>query len=52
MIPAIDAFYFRLLNTNIYYTETNEDLVVLGAIAISNIVSVDENENDNGCFAI
>jgi len=54
--PAIDAFYFRLSGHNLYYTETEADMVVLGAIAIHNIVataggaascfSVVDDEND------
>jgi len=39
VVPAIDAFYFRLSGHNLYYTETDSDMVVLGAIAIHNIVA-------------
>jgi hypothetical protein len=38
--PAIDAFYFRISGSNIYYTETQADNVVLGAIAIKNVIKV------------
>lgn len=37
--PAIDAFYFRLSDHNLYYCETDTDTVVLGAIGIHNVKS-------------
>ena len=39
-VPAVDAFYFRVSGLNIYYTETDKDPVVLGAIAIKNVQRV------------
>lgn len=55
--PAIDAFYFRLSGHNLYYTETDADVVVLGAIGIHNLkstkggapncFSVADDESDN-----
>lgn len=38
-MPADNAFYFRVSGLNLYYTETQKDMIVLGAIAIDNIVS-------------
>lgn len=38
-VPADNAFYFRVSGLNLYYTETQKDMIVLGAIAIDNIVS-------------
>ena len=42
-VPEQDAFYFRLSGLNLYFTESKGDMVVLGAIAISNIDEVDPN---------
>jgi hypothetical protein len=42
-IPAQDSFYFRLTGTNLYYTETKTDMIVLGAIAIKNVFSTSES---------
>jgi len=36
-VPSIDSFYFRVSGLNIYYTETEKDPIVLGAIAIKNV---------------
>ena len=36
-IPSEDVFYFRLSGSNIYYTETREEVSVLGAISVDNI---------------
>lgn len=38
--PSESAFYFRLSGLNLYYTATQADLIVLGAIKISNIDAV------------
>jgi len=35
-IPTRDSFYFRLSGTNLYFTETKADMIVLGAIAVKN----------------
>lgn len=55
--PAPDSFYFRISGHNLYYTETDADTVVLGAIAVHNIKStadgppncfvITDNESDN-----
>jgi hypothetical protein len=50
-VPTIDAYYFRLTNENLYYTETPSDSVVLGAIQISNIVRTLPYMS-KGCFKI
>lgn len=51
--PAIDAFYFRISGTNIYYTETDKDAVVLGAIAIKNIGKVQPGKTiKDKCFLV
>ena len=38
--PAIDAFHFRINKKYIYYTESPAEAVVLGAVAIKNIVKI------------
>jgi len=48
--PAIDAFYFRISGHNLYYTETDTDTVVLGAIAIHNLKSTKDTAPN--CFVI
>ena len=35
----MDALYFRMNDQNIYYTETKDDQIVLGAIQLNNLVS-------------
>ena len=39
-IPSDSSFYFRLSMNNLYYTATDKDLVVLGAISISNVQTI------------
>ena len=53
-VPAIDSFYFRISGANIYYTETAEDTVVLGAIAIKNVHKVDKSKaiGEDKCFVV
>jgi hypothetical protein len=36
-VPTLDSFYVRLSGLNLFYTETEEDLIVLGTIALKNI---------------
>jgi len=38
-IPEEHAFFFRLSGLNLYYTATQHDMNVLGAIAIINVES-------------
>jgi len=38
--PAIDAFHFRINKKYVYYTESPAEAVVLGAIAVRNIVKI------------
>jgi hypothetical protein len=49
-VPFPEAFYFRLTEKNLYYTETKSDTRVLGAIAIHNIVGT--KSAGETCFAI
>jgi hypothetical protein len=35
--PNDSSFYFRLSGLNLYYTATDKDMVVLGALKITNI---------------
>jgi len=52
-VPAVDAFYFRLSDKNLYYAQDASSMVVLGAIAITNVESVQESELDTTrCFEI
>jgi len=37
-IPTPDAFYFRLNQQNLYYTQDENSVVVLGAISIANVL--------------
>lgn len=50
-VPAIDAFFFRISGTNIYYTETETEMIVLGAIAVTNVEAAKNGENDS-CFEV
>jgi len=38
--PNDSSFYFRLSGLNLYYTATDSDMVVLGAIKINNLETV------------
>lgn len=52
-VPAPDAFYFRLSNNNLYYAENDVSMVVLGAIAIENVIQTEDSEVDlSQCFSI
>jgi len=52
-IPAIDAYYFRLSDHNLYYTQDADSMVVLGAIAIDSIEITNHSEADlNKCFEV
>lgn len=44
-IPAETKFYFRLSKNNLYYTASKKEMVVLGAIAITNIEQVSQADN-------
>lgn len=35
--PNDSSFYFRLSGLNLYYTATDKDMVVLGAIKVANL---------------
>jgi hypothetical protein len=54
-IPNEASFYFRLSNNNLYYTANAKDLVVLGALSVTNIqaiVDTDTTFNAGFCFAV
>ena len=52
-VPALDQFYFRLSENNIYYTKDEKDLVVLGAINVNNVVNlVNETKTGENCFKV
>lgn len=53
-IPSQTSFYFRLSGSNIYYTSTKNDMIVLGAMNIQNIMEIaSEGSNMPGwCFKI
>ena len=44
-IPAETKFYFRLSKNNLYYTASQKEMVVLGAIAITNIEQVSQADS-------
>lgn len=52
--PNDSSFYFRLSGLNLYYTATDKDLVVLGAIKITNIeiVVVADNSYVGKCISV
>ena len=52
LIPSEDSFYFRISGANVYYTETEADLKVLGAISVKNIKSTDHSDLEKDCFTI
>jgi len=37
-IPYSGAFYFRLSKNNLYYTNSKDDMLVKGALSISNVI--------------
>jgi len=52
-VPTLDSFYFRLSENNLYYSETQESPVVLGACAVANMFNALESEIDNVlCFQV
>ena len=52
-VPAIDQFYFRLSENNIYYTKDEKDLVVLGAINVKNVMNVvNSTKTGDNCFKV
>ncbi len=52
IIPSEDSFYFRISGDNVYYTETQSDLKVLGAISVDNIMSTNHSDLENDCFTV
>lgn len=51
-VPADNAFYFRISGLNLYYTETQKDMIVLGAISVENIVSPSTSKLGTNCFRV
>ena len=51
-VPDPDAFYFRLSGTNLYFTETKDDMVVLGTMAIKNVEDVANSDIHQSCFKV
>jgi hypothetical protein len=51
-VPADNAFYFRVSGLNLYYTETSKDMIVLGAIAMDNIISPSTSKLGDNCFSV
>ena len=39
-IPFEDAYYFRLSGKNLYFTEGKDDMVVVGAISVKNLLEI------------
>lgn len=53
--PNDSSFYFRLSGLNLYYTATDKDMVVLGALKISNIQQVmkaDQSYLSDNCLSV
>jgi len=44
-IPYKGAFYFRLSKNNLYYTNSKEDMLVKGALSISNVLDASGKDN-------
>lgn len=51
-VPSEESFYFRISGLNLYYTETQKDMIVLGAIAVTNIVSPSTSALGLNCFRV
>ncbi len=51
-IPTEDSFFFRITGKNLYYTETSNDMQVLGAISITNIESTSPSDLEDDCFNV
>ncbi len=50
-MPTLDSFYVRLSGLNLFYTETEDDLIVLGTIALKNIQATADGM-EASCFRV
>jgi len=50
-VPTLDSFYVRLSGLNLFYTETEDDLIVLGTIALKNIQATADGM-EASCFRV
>lgn len=51
-VPCKSCFYFRLSGLNLYFTQVKEDMTVVGAISIKNVVMVQSAQGPGDCFKV
>lgn len=51
-VPNQEAFYFRISGNNIFYTQSDTDLKVLGALAVHKIEPIQDSYMRKNCFSV